>query len=31
MALGELYPNAEVVDALLAPEEGTRKRIADLG
>ncbi|PVG04205.1 S-adenosyl-L-methionine-dependent methyltransferase [Serendipita vermifera] len=31
VALGAPYPNAEVVNALLSPDEGPRKKVADLG
>ncbi|PVG04206.1 S-adenosyl-L-methionine-dependent methyltransferase [Serendipita vermifera] len=31
VAIGELYPNAEVVEALLAPDNGPPKKIADIG
>jgi hypothetical protein len=31
MGLGGLYPDPEVVEAILAPQEGPRRLIADIG
>lgn len=31
LALGGLYPAPDIVGAILAPQEGERKRILDLG
>jgi hypothetical protein len=31
LGVGGLYPNAEIVRAVLAPQEGTQKKILDLG
>jgi hypothetical protein len=31
LALGGLYPTPQIVNAVLAPEEGVQKRILDLG
>jgi hypothetical protein len=31
LALGGLYPAPQIVNAVLAPEEGVQKRILDLG
>jgi hypothetical protein len=31
VGVGGLYPNAEIVRAVLAPQEGIQKKILDLG